>query len=328
MKIGFFLSSLGGSPLQAGLERGFRQLGHHVSEDATPCDLLLVFNQSAHAPGYSYPGFPTHTGPLAFIDSAEYGFFKRLPSVAKDYQNTFSHGSMAHDTKSAFEQLRLKAFLDGRSFPYFIREHFKFLPFPESYYPIDYPLYESSGCPQAPDREEYLRRTMDLFVSWGLSHPWRTQLTEILRAAPVHSDIRVLEENGTPRMPQDEFFRRTREARCSVSFDGYGSSSFRLTEVLVRCLLLRGPLSIRCHADLTDGVNCIDYGVEHDGETFVSSNVDARMLEALADPERCFRIYDAGYHHCMEYLTEKATAEYVLKTVEAHDWSKPTPLDL
>lgn len=335
MKIAFFLSSMGGSPLQIGLERGLKELGHHVEDyqNTSVYDLILVFNQASHCP-YEYPKFPRDPVPLVFVDSAEYGFSKRHPGVAHAYQNTFSEGALWHETKNQAEQRKLKAFLDGKSFPYFIREYFKFLDFPPSYHPIDYPLYLGSVCPQEPTLDDYVNRKMDLFLSWGISHPWRKNLTALLRACPVRSQVLALEENGTPRMPQQEMFARTRAAKCSVSFDGYGSSSFRLTEVLVRALLLRGPLFIKLREDLTDGVNCVEYGVEGDWsalercEGFISSDICAKLRWALEDPERAFRIHEAGYHHCMEHWTEKATAAYVLKTVEAHDWKTATPLDL
>jgi len=327
MKIGIFLSSLGGSPLQAGLERGFVQLGHELVDGGKPCDLLVVFNQTAHDPSYCYPGFPDHTGPMAFIDCAEYGYFRRLPGIVGHYWNAFAAGSMVHDTKNVVQQTRLKNWLEGRSFPYFIREFSKHVVFPINYHPIDYPLYYHSECHQKPDREEYLKRELDLFVSWGASHPWRMQITQALRDCHTRCEILVLEENGTPRMRQRDFFQRTRAAKCSVSFDGYGSSSFRLHEVLVRCLLLAGPMSIDRYAPLVDGVHFMEYAVDAVGEGFVGTNVCKVLRQALADPEGSFRMYDAGYRHCMEHYTEKATAEYVLRTVEAHDWTKVTPLD-
>lgn len=328
MRIAFFLSSKGGSPLQIGLERGLSQLGHHVEEfrGSRSYDLVLIFNQCAHTTDYAYPSFPSSQMPVAFIDTAEYGYFKRLPSTISRYWNTFAEGSMDHDTKNKGEQLRLKSFLDGRSFPYFIREFSKHVVFPASYHPIDYPLYHFSTCPNPPNREDYLKRDLDLFVRWGGSHPWRMNITEALRGCHTKCEIDVLQDNVVHRMPQSEFFRRTRAAKCSVSFDGYGSGSFRMTEVLVRCLLLQGPLSIHTRAPLIDGVHCVYYDVSSDGEEFVSTDVCQKLRESLADPVKSYGIYEAGYHHCMAHLTEKATAEYVLSTVEKHDWSKPTSL--
>lgn len=334
MKIAFFLSSAGGSPLQVGLERGLTELGHHVEYSrGDGCDLIVIFNQCSHC-AYQYPEFPTHSAPLVFVDTAEYGFAKRHPGVAKAYQNTFSEGALWHETKNQDEQRRLKSFMAGKSFPYFIREYFKFLPFPASYHPVDYPLYLSSACPERPRLDEYVRRQADLFLSWGISHPWRRNLTDILRACPIKSQVLALGENDTPRMPQREMFARTSAAKCSVSFDGYGSSSFRLTEVLVRTVLLRGPLFITLRDDLTDGVNCVEYDVKGDWaalercEGFESTDICAKLRWVLEDPERAFRIYQAGFHHCMEHWTEKAAAAYLMKTVEAHDWNAPTPLDL
>ena len=326
MRINFLLSTLGGSPLQVGLERGLKELGHQVKYSASSdCDLLLIFNQVAHNPAYSYPEFHEHKH-IAFIDAAEYGYHRRLPHIVSSYATAFSPCAMLHDTKNHQQQQSLLNFLAGRSFPYFLREFSKHITFPENYHPIDYPLYLHSVEPKPPNHDEYMRRQLHLFCSWGASHPWRLEITKAMRGCHVKADIRVLEENGTPRMPQHEFFRSTKSAMCSVSFDGYGSGSFRMMEVLVRTLLLQGPLSIHRYQPLVDGVHCIEYDVAHEGETFLHTNICSKLAEALRDPERCYRIYESGYHHCMTHYTERATAEYVLRTIEKHDWSKPTAL--
>lgn len=330
MRIGFFLSNYGGSPLVAGLERGLKQLGHLV-ENYYPMagyDLVLVFNQCAHVTNYVYPEFPKPGIPIAFIDSAEYGYFKRLPGVVHNYATAFSEGSLNHDTKNLTEQRRLQAALEGRSFPYFLREFIKDISFPVGYYPIDYPLYHYSVCSHAPNRDEYMARQLDLFVSWGASHPWRLKITEALRHCHTKCEIKVLEENGTPRMPQVQFFEKTRSSKCSVSFDGYGSGSFRMTEVLVRCLLLQGPLSIHRHEPLINGLHCVEYDISHSGEDFIETNVCKVLRNALADQERSYRIYEAGFNHCMTHYTEKATAQYVMDVVHKHDWKKPTQLTI
>ncbi len=330
MRIGFFLSNKGGSPLVVGLERGLTALGHSVEpyRGLVEYDLVLVFNQCAHTTDYSYPLFPPPRQKIAFVDSGEYGYFSRLPEIVSAYSHAFADGAMTHDTKNRREQERLKEYLTGKSFPYFLREFSKYLVYPPAYHPIDYPLYALSICHQAPNREEYLGRSKDLFMSWGASHPWRWDLTKRLRSCLARSEILVIEENGTPRMPQFEYFSRTRAAKCSVSFDGYGSGSFRMTEVLVRCLLLQGPLSIRTRAPLVNGVTCIEYGIANDGMTFLGTDICDKLREALMDAEGSYRIHEAGYYHCMEHLTEKATAKYLVETVEAHDWNKATSLTL
>lgn len=333
MKIALYLSTLGGSPLQVGLYRGLQELGHEVSHfnPGNGYDLVLVFNQTAHCREYIYPSFPDDSMPIAFIDCAEYGCFRRLRGVIRQYANAFAPGSMAHDTKNCGEQEKLKRFLEGRSFPYFLREHSKFVEFPAEYHPIDYPLYAGSACWDRPNREEYLRRDLDLFVSWGASHPWRMHITDALRGCHVKAEIRVLNDQAgeqVPRMPQAEYFERTRSARCSVSFDGYGSGSFRMTEVLVRTLLLQGPLSIRTHGPLVDGETCVAYSVDSDGEEFLGTDVCQKLRGVIDDPERSFGIYERGYDHCMSHLTERATAQHVLDMVATHDWSRPTELDL
>lgn len=328
MNIGIFLSNKGGSPLQAGMERGLAQLGHRVSyfNNCQSYDVVLIFNQCAHTTDYVYPEFPRINQPIAFIDTAEYGYFKRLPGIVNHYWNAFAPGSLNHDTKNKDQQLRLMRFLEGRSFPYFLREFSKYVDFPKAYHPIDYPLYHFSVCPHLPNKDEYLKRSLDLFVRWGGSHPWRINITEALRACHTKCEIDILQDNVVHRMPQKQFFERTRSAKCSVSFDGYGSGSFRMTEVLVRCLLLQGPLSIRTRQPLLDGVHCVEYAVLNDGETFISTDVCNKLRDSLDDPERSYCIYEAGYHHCMAHYTETATAQYVIDTIVSHNWSNQTTL--
>lgn len=310
-----------------GLERGLNQLGHQVvpHKPGELFDLTIIFNQTSHVRDYVYPQLPTH-GPIAFVDCAEYGYYKRLPEVISGYSHAFAAGSMTHDTKNPVQQVRLREHLRGKSFPYFLREFSKHIHYPDDYHPIDYPMYLYSECNIPPNRDEYLRRELDLFVSWGASHPWRMDITMALRDCHTKCEVYVLEENGTPRMPQKQFFGKTLGAKCSVSFDGYGSSSFRLTEVLVRCLLLQGPLSIRRHAPLVDGVHCVEFGIDNNGEEFLATDVCRKLRDSLSDPERSFKIYEAGYHHCWGHYTEKATAQYVLDVVARHDWRKETDL--
>jgi hypothetical protein len=330
VKVAFLLSTLGGSPLQGGLERGLRSLGHSVEyfRDgmAKNFDVLVVFNQTAHTTSYAYPVFPTYDVPVAFVDSAEYGYFSRLPGIAHRYATAFAPGSMEHDTKSLHEQQRLRAFLTGRSFPYLLREHSKYVDYPAAYHPIDYPLYHESACAERPDRCAYFRRSNDFFLAWGASHPWRLAITTALRQSSPGSEIRVIGEDGWPRMDQPTYFRKMRESRASASFDGYGSSSFRMTEVLVRCLLLQGPLAIRMRKPLVDGETCIAFRLTTQGEECLGTDVGMRLREAMADPGWSYRIHEAGYDHCMTHYTEAATAQYLVDTINAHDWSKPTPL--
>lgn len=332
VKFAFFLSTFGGSPLQGGLERGLRALGHSVeyfhNNRGRDFDVLVIFNQTAHTPSYAFPEFPAYDVPVVMVDAAEYGYFRRLPEVVKDYANFCAPGSMNHDTKSIHEQTRLKNYLQGRSFPYFLREFSKYLNFPKNYHPIDYPLYHLSHCSDRPDLGDYLRRQDKLFISWGASHPWRWQITNALRVCSPDSEILVIGEGSTGRMEQSTYFNRMTRARSSVSFDGYGSGSFRMTEVLVRTLLLLGPLSIHTHAPLVDGQTCVKFDLNTNGEECTGTNVCEKLGEVLDNPEWAFRIHEAGYGWCMDHYTEVETAKYFLSVVEAHDWSLPTELEV
>ncbi len=277
---------------------------------------------------YEYPHFPHDRFPIAFVDCAEFGYFTRLPDRCRQFANTFAQGSMGHDTKNRGQQIRLKSYLENRSFPYFIREMHKDIEYPASYHPIDYPLYKLSECHENPDLDEYAARQLELFSSWGESHPWRRNIGAAMRAANRKCEINAIGDPDNIRMPQDLYFQRMRAAKCSVSYDGYGSGSFRMTEILCRTLLLQGPLSIRTRAPLVDKQTCRMYNVVNDGEQFISTNVGEVMADALADPEGSFEIYRNGYEHVHTHLSERATAQALLGVVESHDWSRITPLEV
>ncbi len=341
MKFAFCLSTFGGSPLQGGLERGLQALGHSVvyfhNGMARDFDVFVLFNQAAHTVSYAFPDWPTYDVPVAFVDCAEYGYFRRLPGVVRNYANAFAPGSMSHDTKSTHEQTRVRDFLSGRSFPYFLREFSRHVNYPENYHPIDYPLYHLSGCSDRPSRVDYLGRQNPFWVCWGASHPWRWSITRALRESGLTVvtpdgtfgvEVWVIEEDGRVRVHQPTYFNRLVRARASVSFDGYGSSSFRMTEVLVRTLLLMGPLSIRVREPLVDGVSCVEYHLKTDGEECLSTDIADKLREVLDDPERSFRIYEAGYDHCVTHYTEAATAQYLVDVIGKHDWTRPTVIDL
>ena len=74
------MSNFGGSPLVEGLQRGLQQAGHRPEpyQKGERYDLVLIFNQCAHVTDYVYPPFPDdNAGRLVFVDSAEYGYFRR-----------------------------------------------------------------------------------------------------------------------------------------------------------------------------------------------------------------------------------------------------------
>lgn len=297
MRVGILTSDRGGSPLQYNLEV---VVGWPMWQPGMKCDLVLVFNQTWHTREYRYPETWPDC-PVAFVDTAEYGCSYRP-------RNTFSPEALDHDTKNRAEQERLRRFLEGRSFPYFLREMWSDYAYSAAYHPIDYPLHRGSECERRPDRDEYLRRTVPVACIWGHSNPDRVPISAAMRAIPG-ADVHVAEEDG-PRVPQPDYFRRLEAARCGISADGYGSGSFRETETLVRTALVRVPQRIRTHAPLVHGETCIDYS----------------EAAVPVDPELGWRVYSQGYDHCQTHYTPHAVARRILDVCAAHDWNTPTPL--
>lgn len=334
MKIALFLAiDKGGSPLENGLRRVLPTLGHETEEyiHSRSYDLILVFNNCSHTCDYKYPEFPTCNTPIAFIDTGEYGWKSRLPDKVKRYANAFSEGSVSHEFKDTYQQERLRQFLEGKSFPYFLREHFKAIEYPSCYHPIDYPLYNLSADVPPPDRDEYLKRQLDVYVSWRTSsHAWRDPITREIASAGVNSEILLIDDHlQVKAIPQAEYFAKMWRAKILPCFDGFGSGSFRMMEALVRAPLLMAPLAIRTREPLIEGETCMMFDVKSQGKHFESTNIAPVLMDVLEYyPEYRWKVYSQGYEHCMRKYTETAVAQYILDTVEAHDWNAITPLNI
>lgn len=351
LQIGILTSSQGGSPLQDCIQRCLEKMGHKAEPYAGPnaeYDLVFIFNQTAHRKDYEYPDFPKDSTPIAFVDTAEYGWWTHTDRQLAMYANAFTPDALQASTKNQFQQERLKRFLEGKSFPYFLHEMGLKNEYPSSYHPIDYPLYHHSVCKKEPNRDEYLRREQEIYVSWGASHPWRVNLSEDIRKGMrengIKGELRILEEmqpdgTRTRRLPQMECFAKTEQALCSVSYDGFGVSAFRMVEVACRTALLMAPLPIRMREPLLNGVSCIHYNVRGDiiesdtpgaagSHTYLGSNIARTIQRVTINKEWAFGIYQRGYWHTMEKLSEEATVRYMLETAYAHNYNEPTPVDL
>jgi len=329
MRIGFYSCCV--NHIEAKLWRGFHQIGVEAERYLAykKYDYVLLFNQTAHGQEYCYGTLDVlEDYRFAFIDCAEYGWFNRMrPNWQEEYYSAFAPGSLRNHTKNMTEQVFLLLFLQGKSFPYFLREFLVGFPYPPTYYPIDYPItVEPDMTP--PDREQYLARPVDLFLSWGISHPFRANLTEEVRQAGVRTDINIIQDPHGGRLPYDEYVGRMARAKATVSYDGYGISAFRESEALCRTLLFRGGVPTIQRCPLYSGVNCVEYKVidADNGSRFMSSDIGPLVRSYLQDPERCYEMYHRGYGHGMDYYTEAATARYILRTLANHDWNTPTPL--
>jgi hypothetical protein len=303
-------------------------------------DFVLLFNISSHSARYDFSDVGELKGyKFCFIDSSEYGWWTHYSHYKELFGTSFTAGSMA---AKPFCQQVLKQFLDGKSYPYIVREFYKGIDYPNSYHPIDYPLYGvNTPIPPMATFEEYCARPNDVYVGWGESHPSRKDLARVVSKLP----LKVVVNSGN-KLPQNEYFTNMLNARMTVAYDGYGSGSFREKEALARTMLFRNNMAIIQNAPLTSGQNFVEYQVQEklvdwDKDSkysapyknfrdkhpvFESTNLGSIMLEWIQDLEGMYRVYEGGYKHLMENFTEKAVAQYVLDILEGHDWDKPTPI--
>jgi len=310
-----------GSIISGALSQGLTALGHTVEwyQAGSSYDYVLLINVSNHGPNYTYSQLPNHPK-LVFVDTAEYGW---MTHDDPKYAYAFSTGSLAHVEKNREEQLRLKRHLNGRSFPYFLRELQLGVNYPSCYHPIDYPML--APLPPLANWDQFSRRLLDLTCVWGYSHPWRVYLEKKLDEHR-HSDTKLRFRLTGTRLDFHDYMKLLESSVSTVSFDGYGSGSFRVTEALGRCLLFMGPLRIQQRIPLVDGVHCVSYSATGSSDKLSDTNLVEIVEATLSDRKRCFEIYLEGYNFLATNLTCKAWAQYVLDVCEQHDWKRITPL--
>lgn len=329
-KIAYFMAKPDGGcgVVPGGLTRGLSELGHQTYHfnPGDSYDYVFLFNVSAHIQYWDWIGLEQLNGyKFCFIDMAEYGWWTHYDYYKDKYYSAFA--PLAIKAKH-LNQVKLLEFLRGKSYPYFLREMYKGVEYHKNYHPIDYPLYFYSVSKKQPiSFEEFKNRHWDIFVAWGHNHQTRVGISEKIRAIGGYKTHVLC--NSDAKIPQFEYFSHLENAKLSISYDGYGSGSFRETEVLCRCVLFRNEQCVIRPYPLTDGVNFIEYKTDEilgDDKypIYKNTNVDELMREGLKKPEELYQIYVNGYKHCMDYYTERAVANRILGILSKHDWGEVT----
>lgn len=327
------------NPLFYNLIWGLRSLGHRceVYKVRTRYDFVFVCNVSSpYHPErdgknwiLKYPNLDVVQDKVVFVDPAEYGWWTHDPAYGIEYYNAFAPWSI-RSKGSAEGQIELLNFLRGKSFPYFIREKYKSIQYPDQYYPVDYPLANIS---KKPDKDEFMKRVYDLYLRWGGSHLFRPKIVE-----EINSITGFKIDAVQAKINQFEYYTNTQNSRVSVVSDGYGSGSFRETEILANCVLFMREQCIDKHHPLTNGINFVEFKVNyemtkpdsifvHGYQIYKDCNIKELLLEYMSDWDRCYSIYEAGYNHCMKYYSQKEFANYVLEKIYNFDYLKSTPVE-
>ncbi len=307
---------------------GLLQLGHTVRlfDPTLSFDYVLVFNTTAHINDYDYNNIaPVKNFKFAFIDCAEYGWKWHYKEYDKDFYNCAAPKSLEMKNSN---QPSLLSFLQGKSFPYFLREMREDFSYPKMYHPIDYPFHRFNlSTVSPPNFEEYMSRPLDLYVNWGNSHPFRHEIIKILENIQCKKEIHICN-----KINQKDYFNKIRTARIGISFDGYGYGSFREKEILSRALLFINKKNLIEYVPLETASNCVQYSafykIENGELIWKGCDIKDLLERYMQDWKHCYEIYKKGYDHCMQYYTEKAMAQYVLDILQHHDFTVQTPISL
>lgn len=335
MKLGYFYPKpCGAGIIASSLQKGFADVGSSLQpyNPSSSYDYVLLFNCADHRTDYNFDGINSIKHKFAFIDTSEYGWWTHHDSYKDRYYNAFAPSTVLAKPNA---QQQLISFLKGKSYPYFIREYYKGVNYHKNYHPIDYPLHTAHiPIPPLSSFEDYKNRPLDVYISWGPSHMSRASITEVVDKLPLRKEV-----SYRTKVAQQTYFNKLSSAKLSVSYDGYGSGSFRETEALCRTTLLRNSNMTMVQRDpIIHLRHFIEYGVEEarinwdrtEGITdtqprFTSTDISDIIMEYIKDTDLLYEIYRNGYNHCVTNFTEKATAQYIINILQSHNWGEITP---
>lgn len=174
-------------------------------------------------------------------------------------------------------------------------------------YPAQYPI------PEPQSKEDFLKRPLDVFYSWGLSHPQRRRLQgDIWLGADKYGymvgdnlfwiELFMANESGSRwlsvniphycRFHSDQILNVNALAKISISMPGAGTSCFRHTESSSNAVMLMKNDNMAWSFPWEHNKNCIMFN-EFGGEV-------ETCLQALSN-NNLYDIYRAGVENCKKY---------------------------
>lgn len=196
----------------------------------------------------------------------------------------------------------------------------------DRYVPIDWPCYIASQPFQS--EEEFNQRPIEVFFSWGFSHPSRPQLhADIFRAMTTHG-LGVISEHDQfegyfknpcartwasifvpwyTRRPISDIAWYQMRSKMSVSLPGCGRKCFRHAEAPVGTIMALGLDDLAWSFPWTDGDNCIRLNPLYPFES----------LEQATKRADLYKIYVRSQETIELYRTKPYVQNYVIPTIQS-----------
>lgn len=199
--------------------------------------------------------------------------------------------------------------------------------------PIDWPCY--IGQPPVQSEDEFNARPIEVFFSWGFSHPSRPRMhAQIFHAMTTHSIGVISELNQfehyfrspcartwasvfTPwyaRSPIERVIWFQQRSKISVSLPGAGKKCFRHAEAPVATIMALQDDYLAWSYPWIDGSNCIRLAADHGSS--VDDSVAFEDLEDATKRADLYQIYLRSQETIDKYRTKPYINQYVIPLIQ------------
>lgn len=267
--------------------------------------------------------------PYIIFDFIEYGW-----NASFDHTHFFGFGRYSFHGMSVFPQFndnkdeweKLNDFIESHQPVRYFKREMLAKDQDDFYVPINYPCVQPIPDPET--KEHFYKRPLDVFYSWGYSHPERRRLHGEIwvesnkRNYVVCDNLYFLEKfikrETNPhkwvtanipdycRFPTKQIVALNGLSRISISMPGAGTCCFRHTESPINSAMLMKEDNMAWSYEWVNGENCIKF-YEFGGEI-------ETIQSSLAIPQ-LYDIYRNGIETCKKYHIDTYISDYILPLI-------------
>lgn len=191
----------------------------------------------------------------------------------------------------------------------------------ETVLPVEFPCF--NPAPPLQSRQEFDDRPLEVFFSWGYSHPARANLhADIFRGMATHGLEIISEWDQRPpdgsrgtwasiyspwyaRKPIETVLEWQQKAKLSVSLPGAGVKCFRSSESPVGSIMALQMDNLAWSFPWNDNENCIR----------LLPKDEFRELQFAANRRDLYEIYLASQENIDRYRSARYVSEYILPSI-------------
>ena len=254
--------------------------------------------------------------PYVIADVIEMGWDAKIdhtPFFGFDDSSFFSILRHPQFDNSKEQWLRLNDFIKGNQPIFYMKRELLAKDQDEMFIPLNYPAQYPIPEPQS--KEDFLKRPLDIFYSWGLSHPERRKLHgRIWLGSEEHGymvcdnlfwiELFMANENNAHkwlsvniphycRFHSDQILNINALAKISISMPGAGTCCFRHTEASANAIMLMKDDKMAWSFPWLANDNCLKF--ERFGDEITTA------LNGLNSPQ-LYDIYLRGVENCKKYF--------------------------